>query len=126
MNSIRHLFSPILVLLSLVQACPPWKEAPKFEITNYHFQSSEIWSTPSHRAVTQAIVNFTLTNTDVPSSVYCQASSNEDFTWFSGNQIYSCQSGQIGSTNFTFNYAGGGYLKVNETWNCPIRPTLKK
>jgi hypothetical protein len=124
MISFRSLLSPALVLISLGQACPPWKEPPKFQITNFGYYSWEIWSTPIGPSSWETLVNFTLINTDAVSSVFCQAikATKGIFPEFSGNQVFSCDVGV--STNFTFDFATA-YVKTNETWDCPEGPESK-
>jgi hypothetical protein len=95
---------------------------PELALHNITYSSEIIYSTPAHLAVAYATIDFNLTNTAIPYTTYCTASSEREFNFFYGEIVYNCNTpagvgvGPDASANFTFNQPDGTF-NVNQTWD---------
>lgn len=117
MPSILAVLLPFLLLaISSASEPPPHKKCNKDAIFALHdiaFSSLYIYSTPSHLAVAQGTIDFNLTNTAVPYTTRCPATSGQITDFFYGDIVYQCdvptgqRVGPESSTNFTFSRPDG-------------------
>jgi hypothetical protein len=96
----------------------PHKE-PVFTLTNITYNDEIIYSTPAHLAVADGTIEFNFTNTAVPYTTHCKATSLQAFDFFYGSQAYPCDvpAGAVAGTsaNFTFSKLDGA-INLNQTW----------
>ncbi|KAF2396455.1 hypothetical protein EJ06DRAFT_240766 [Trichodelitschia bisporula] len=85
-----------------------------FTLSNINYNSSMIYSTPAHLAVSEGYIDFDLENSAVPYTAHCSAYSSRGFGFFFGDQVYQCTV-PAGSASFTFSQPDGVF-NVNETW----------
>jgi len=125
------MFYPLLLVFSLLPILPlvasvPAAHHPKhhdliFTLHNITYSSEVIYSTPAHLAVADATIAFNLTNTAVPYTTHCTASSMREFNFFYGEIVYKCNPpteagiSPGASANFTFSQPDGVFT-VNQTW----------
>jgi hypothetical protein len=118
-----------LLLISLLPMIFPGASSPghKHSRSSHHteivleeisYSSALVYSTPAHLAVAYAKLAFNLTNTAVPYTTLCTASSSQEFDFFYGEVIYRCYTPGVhpgASASFTFNQPDGTF-HVNQTW----------
>lgn len=119
MHTSLNLLSSMLLLATAALAYPgPESRLElKFKLSNIIYNSSFIFSTPSHYATGSGVVSFNLENSLTLHSTYCSAESQEEFTFFSGDTSYTCDpvpGDEAGSTTFTFSTSGA--ITVNQIW----------
>jgi len=95
-------------------------DQPIFTLHNITYSSDTIYSTPAHLAVSDASIQFNLTNTAVSYTTECSAFLDADPAVFYGNQNFTCKVpagvDPAPSTNFTF--ATNGEFQIYSTWSC--------
>src|ERR1700712_3452367 len=73
---------------------------PSFNLGNIQYYSYLVYSTPSHLAVSQGFVNFTLLNSASISRTSCQGTSSTPFDFFRGERDYPCENSQTLDTTY--------------------------
>jgi hypothetical protein len=139
-NFIPVLFIPLLLILTSPSTStpvdsylPPLESRhhqnrcetthPLLTLHNITYSSSIIYSTPAHLAVAEGTVSFNLSNSAIPSTMHCSGFSNQIYSFFYGNIIYSCDSstgnGDAEGTSAVFTFSDpDGTFAVNQTWAC--------
>jgi hypothetical protein len=92
----------------------------KWTVHDFDYHASYVFTTPAHQN-SYGYVNFNLSNTAVPYTAICSATSSQLTDFYYGNQWYPCAlpaTAPVGATvSFQFNRATGE-LDITETVVC--------